>query len=303
MWLQSSLIRCMFVVCVVCLGVFVWWDIRLDNPNPVLNLRLLLAEPMLASGVGLALIFGAMLAAGLYVLPQYLRGIQNYSATQTSLFFCVDALSFFLGIVSAAFALSKINLRLIVLVGLAIAVCVNLLFVCELTPDTPPLVLCLILLLHGFSLGILLPGITNLLLGRTSFRFIDFGMTIYFFVRQLGAAIGVAATVALIDIRETLHSSRLLDLANRLSPSADNAVRRLTLLLHSRNLPSNVAAAGAYQLFRGSVVQQTTLLAYIDVFWCLALLTVAGILLVLMLGWRDHVAHRVLSRRPESPKT
>ncbi|HEV2500736.1 MAG TPA: MFS transporter [Terriglobia bacterium] len=291
-WLQSSLIRWMFVVCVVCLGVFVWWDTRLDNPNPLLNLRLLLAEQMLASGVGLAVIFGAMLTAGLYVLPQYLRGIQSYSATQTSLFFCVDALASFIGIVSAAFALSKLNLRLIVLVGLAIAACANLLFVYELTPDTPTFVLCLILMLHGLSLGILLPGITNLLLGHTSFRFIDFGMTIYFFFRQLGAAIGVAATVALIDIRETLHSSRLLDTANRLSPSVDKLVARLTLLLHSRNLPSNVAAGGAYQLFRGNVVQQTTLLAFIDVFWCLALLAVAGILLVLMLQWRDHVAHR-----------
>ena len=292
MWLQSSLITWMFVVCFVCLGVFVWWDTRRDNPNPILNLRLLLGEPMLASGVGLALIFGAMLATGLYVLPQYLRGIQSYSATQTSLFFCVDASTFFIGIVCAAFALPKLNLRLIVLMGLAISACVNLLFVYELTPDTPTFVLCLILLLHGLSLGILLPSVTNLLLGRTSFRLIDFGMTIYFFFRQLGSAIGVAATVALIDIRETLHSSRLLDTANRLSPLVHNTVRRLTLLLHSRNLPSNVAAGGAYELFRGSVVQQTTLLAFIDVFWCLALLAVAGILLVLMLQWRDYVGHR-----------
>jgi len=300
MWLQSSLIRGMFMVCVVCLGVFVWWDTRLDNPNPVLNLRLLLAEPMLASGVGLAFILGALLAAGLYVLPQYLRGIQDYSATQTSLFFCVDALGVYLGIVSAAISRSKLNLRLIVLVGLATAAGANLLFVYELVPDTPAYKLCAILLLHGFSLGILLPGVTNLLLGRTSFRFIDFGMTIYYFFRQLGAAIGIAATVALIDIRETLHSSRLLDTANRLSPSVDNTVRRLTLLLHSRKLPSNVAAAGAYQLFRGNVVQQTTLLAFIDVFWCFAFLAVAGILLVLILGWRDRVAHRGLSRPSES---
>jgi MFS transporter, DHA2 family, multidrug resistance protein len=298
MWLQSSLIRWMFVACFVCLGLFVWWDTRLDNPNPVLNLRVLLAEPMLASGVGLALIFGAMLAAGLYLLPQYLRGIQDYSATQTSLFFCVDASTFFIGIVCGAFALSKVNLRLIVLVGLAISACANLLFVYELTADTPGFVLCLIFLLHGFSLGILLPGVTNLLLGRTSFRFIDFGMTIYFFFRQLGAAIGVAATVALIDIRETLHSSRLLATANRLAPSVHNAVRHLTLLLHSRDLPSNVAAAGAYQLFRGSVVQQTTLLSFIDVFWCLALLAMAGILLVLILQWRDYVVRRTLSTTP-----
>jgi predicted signal transduction protein with EAL and GGDEF domain len=60
MWLQSSLVRGMFMVSVVCLGVFVWWDTRRDNPNPVLNLRLLLSEPMLASGVGLAFILGVL---------------------------------------------------------------------------------------------------------------------------------------------------------------------------------------------------------------------------------------------------
>jgi hypothetical protein len=63
-----------------------------------------------------------------------------------------------------------------------------------------------------------------------------------------------------------------------------------------------VAAAGAYQLFRGNVVQQTTLLSFIDVCWCFAFLAVAEILLVLILGWRDHAAHRVLSRSPESLK-
>jgi DHA2 family multidrug resistance protein len=295
MWLQSSLICWMFAVCVVCLGMFVWWDARCENPNPILNLRLLLDEPLLASGVGLALVLGATLATGLYVLPQYLRGIQNYSATQTSLFFCVNALGMYIGFVCFAFAFTKISLRLIVIGSLAIAVCANLLFVYVLAPDTPALVLCAALLLHGLSLGILLPGVTNSLLGQTSLRFIDFGMTIYFFFRQLGAAIGIAATTTLIDTRETLHSSRLLDTANRLSPVANHAIRRLALLLHSRNMPSNVAAAGAYQLFRGSVVQQTTLLAFIDVFWCLAFLAVAGILSVLMLQRRDDVAHKTLS--------
>jgi MFS transporter, DHA2 family, multidrug resistance protein len=299
MWLQSSLIRWMFTACIICLGLFVWWDTRRDNPNPILNLRLLLAEPALASGFGLALILGAILAAGLYVLPQYLRNIQDYSATQTSLFFCVDGFATYVGIVLAVFSLTKLHPRWIVLAGLAIAAFANLMFVYELTPNTPAFVLCVILLLHGASLGILLPGVTMVLLGRSDLRFIAFGMTIYFFLRQLGAAIGVAATVALIDIRETMHSSRLLDSANRLSPSLSDVVHQLTLLLHGRSLPPNVAAAGAYQLFRGMVIEQTTLLTLIDVFWCLALLALAGILLVLLFQWRDHVARRVLSRPPQ----
>jgi DHA2 family multidrug resistance protein len=41
MWLESPFIRSMLLIAVVCLGLFVWWDRRRENPNPILNLRLL----------------------------------------------------------------------------------------------------------------------------------------------------------------------------------------------------------------------------------------------------------------------
>src|SRR6266436_275872 len=41
MWLESPLICSMLVIAVVCLVLFVWWDSRRENPNPVLNLSLL----------------------------------------------------------------------------------------------------------------------------------------------------------------------------------------------------------------------------------------------------------------------
>ena len=92
----------------------------------------------------------------------------------------------------------------------------------------------------------------------------------------------MAAAAALVDIRETLHSSRLLDAANRLNPVAHEVVRRLGLLLHAKGLSTNVAQSGSYQLFRLLVVNQTDLLAFIDVFWSLALLALTGIGLVLV---------------------
>ena len=88
MWLQSRFICSMILVAAaVCLALFVWRDSRPDNPNPVLNLRLLYRESALSSGTLLAVIFGMLLSASLFVLPQYLRGVQDYNATQTSLFF------------------------------------------------------------------------------------------------------------------------------------------------------------------------------------------------------------------------
>lgn len=288
MWLQSNLIRFMAIVCLVCLAAFVWWDTRPANSNPLLNLRLLAAERDLASGIALALILGALLAAGLYLLPQYLREVQGYSATKVSWFFCVDGFATLCGIVTAAKLTPKITARVVLLSGLCMNVGANLLFVSELTVGTPAHDLYAILLLHGISLGMLLLGTTNVLLGHEHFRFIGFGMTIYFSFRQLGGALGVAATVALVDIRETLHSSRLFDTANRLNPIARRVLSHLGLLLHAKGLPTNIAHGGSFRLFQGLVLRQTALLSFIDVFWCLALLGAAGIVLTLVFANRRH---------------
>jgi hypothetical protein len=116
---------------------------------------------------------------------------------------------------------------------------------------------------------------------RSERVYIAFGITINYTFRQMGGAIGVAATVALLDIRETLHSSRLLDVANRLNPAVQNVVRHLEFWLHVSGLPSNIAHEGASRLFQVLVAKQTALLAFIDVFWGLAMLGVIGIALVL----------------------
>ncbi|HET7214119.1 MAG TPA: MFS transporter [Terriglobia bacterium] len=286
MWFQSRLICLMAVLCILSLAAFIWSDMRPDNPNPLLNLRVLLADSALTSGIGVAIILGALLAAGLYLLPLFLRGIQGYSATQTAWFFCVDGISTLLGILMAIRLMPKLTPRGVVLLGLCMNVAANSLLVFMLTPDTPALDLCAILVLHGVSLGILLPSVTNMLLGHAHFRYIAFGMTIYYTFRQLGGSIGVAVTVALLDIRETFHSSRLLDTANRLNPTVSDVVRHLGFRLHAQGLPSNLAHEGAFRLFQLMVAKQTALLAFIDVFWGLALLGLVAIVIVLVLARR-----------------
>lgn len=282
MWLESGLIRFMAILCIACLGTFVWWDFRPGNASPVVNLRVLLAERELASGMGLALILGILLAAGLYVLPQYLRGVEGYSATQAAWFFCVDGFATLGGSVLALNLMPKIVPRVVVLAGLGVNVLTNLLLIYALTTETPALDLCAILMLHGLSLGMLLPGTMNLLVGHARFRDIAFAMTIYFSFRQLGGALGVAAITALTDIRETFHSSRLLDTANRLNPAAQGVVRHLGLLLRTKGLPTSIARGGSYAIFQGLVVKQSMLLTFMDVFWILALLAVAGVIVVVV---------------------
>src|SRR6202789_1273142 len=83
LWFQSPFIVCFLLVAAVSFAGFLWWDWRPENPAPVLNLRTIWGQPSLRASAVIVAIVGAMLGADLFVLPQYLRTVQDYSATQT----------------------------------------------------------------------------------------------------------------------------------------------------------------------------------------------------------------------------
>jgi MFS transporter, DHA2 family, multidrug resistance protein len=151
-----------------------------------------------------------------------------------------------------------------------------------LTADTPGAVICMVLILHGVSTTMLLLGVSQLILPQIDLRFISFGTAIYYFFRNLGTSIGVSAALALIDSRQTLHSSRLLDTANRLDPMVTRSTQLFGGLLHRYGLAVNTSSLGADQLFSGLVNSQARLLAYIDVFWALQILGLAAMVLLLV---------------------
>jgi hypothetical protein len=127
------------------------------------------------------------------------------------------------------------------------------------------------------------PAVSGMLLGKSSPRYLAFDMAIYYHVRGLGSVLGVSATVAMLDIRESVHSSRLLDVAGRLNPDIHRLQVGLGHTLHARGLPAATANLGSYEIFHGLVTKQTLTLSYIDIFWCFQMLALAGIVLVLVL--------------------
>ena len=281
-WFGSLHLRAAFVIGAFALTAFALRDIDLNNPNPFLNLRLIVTQRSLFAGLGIAVVFGAMLSGGLYVLPQYLRTIQTYSATQTGFFYFVDCLASLVGYylmmkLSPQFGLFASNLAALILFIVG-----NFGFVHVLTGDTPGATINIFLVCHGVSTGMLIPGIGMLILPAIDLRFISFGTAIYLFFRNLGASIGVSAVLALLDIRQTLHSSRLLDTANQLNPQLAQKLRAFARLVQSRGMAINSPSLGADQLFSGLVNTQARLLSFIDVFWTLQILGMVGIVLLLI---------------------
>jgi MFS transporter, DHA2 family, multidrug resistance protein len=85
----------------------------------------------------------------------------------------------------------------------------------HLTPTTPTWLLALSTSLQGAALAPLLLGASNISTGEATLSNQNDVSTSYFFVRQMGNTFGVTAATVMFDHRQTLHSARLIDAANR----------------------------------------------------------------------------------------
>jgi MFS transporter, DHA2 family, multidrug resistance protein len=279
LWLQSNWIATALVAAAIFFFAFLWWDYRPENPSPVLHLRMIVRQASLRSYFLVILIVGAFFGAGLYVVPQYLRFVQDYSALQAGGFISMYTLGLGLGLqltlhllVPRLGPLRTLVCGLLLLTGTYVAICYIW------TPTTPTIVLAPAIFLQGFCIGPVILAAGNVVTSNAPVADVNDISTTYFFVRQLGNTFGVTAATVMFDRRMTLHSSRLLDIANRLDASTRSTVAQYADLIHRNGGATSDPALGALQLFQNNVITQSRLFSYIDIYFGLAALGVVALI-------------------------
>jgi MFS transporter, DHA2 family, multidrug resistance protein len=281
LWFESAWITLTLLLSVICCVAFLWWDSRPENPSPVFRLHMIWRETALRASFGVILIVGAILGAGLFVVPQYLRNVQDYSATQTGGFISMYTLGLGIGaFLSLRIILPRWGGPRTITGGLILlcATCGSLVYIW--TPTTPTEILAPAILLQGFSLAPVLLAAMNIVTANAAMTHLNDVDTTFFFVRQLGNTFGVTAATVIFDHRMTVHSSRLLDVANRLDPTVTSTLTQYSNLIQRNGGGGSNPALGALQIFQANVITQSELLSYIDIYFGLAVL--AGVALILL---------------------
>src|SRR6266403_5742621 len=113
-WFTSVFIQRCFTLAVICIPLFIICE--LVSKTPVVNLRLLRIRNLgLASAVNFLL--GASLYGSVFLLPEYLEQVQNYSARQTGEAMVLIGLPQLLIFPFVPRLMKRFDLRLIVFVG------------------------------------------------------------------------------------------------------------------------------------------------------------------------------------------
>jgi DHA2 family multidrug resistance protein len=281
LWFESFWVAPTLLAALVFFIAFVWWQIRPENLSPVFHLRMIWRQPAMRTSFTVILIVGAILGAGLFVWPQYLRTVQDYSALQTGGFISMYTTGLGAGLLlSLRIIMPRLGGPRTIAIGLVLLACTCVWLVYLWTPTTPTAVLVPAIFLQGFALGPVLLGAANIATADAPLVDLNDMSTTYFFVRQLGNTFGVTAATVMFDHRMTLHSSRLMDVANRADPIARTTLAQYASVIHRNGGGGSNPLLGALQIFQADVIAQSRVLSYIDIY--LGLATLAGLAFILL---------------------
>jgi len=146
--------------------------------------------------------------------------------------------------------------------------------------------------LQGLCIGPVILAAGNAVTSNTPVADVNDISTTYFFVRQLGNTFGVTAATVLFNRRMTLHSSRLLDVSNRLDATTRSTLAQYADLIHRNGGGASNPALGALQLFQNNVLTQSRLFSYIDIYFGLAALGVVALISIAVTQIRSKTGPR-----------
>lgn len=282
-WFSDPFIVTLSVIAMLSLPLFIWWERRPKNLNPVVNLAVY-RNRNFALGSVYVVVLGMMLYGQLYFVPQFLRNVQHHSAWETGTLQTVNAAAFTIGLILGALLMKRLGYRAALGVGAALFMVGMFFWAFRLTPFISDEAIYLPLALTGFGAGWQIGPISTLINSQTSNALMGQGMELYLCQRQLGGSWGIAILTILVDRRRSFWSGRLGERLNEYNPLAHDAIRQGSALLQQTGLPHPQSDAGALGLIHARLLIQSVVNAFADTFFYQGILAGIAICMVVLLG-------------------
>ncbi|SPE63309.1 Drug resistance transporter, EmrB/QacA subfamily [Verrucomicrobia bacterium] len=268
-WFGAVWIRWFALTSALALVWFVIWELR--TPNPVVDLRIL-KNRNFAVGTLLITLMGALIYSPLTLLPEFLQTILGYPAVDSGLAQSPRGLGALLMTPLVGFLTSRMDARRLIALGFMIAG-VSIYMFSNLTLDVGVPNIALANFLQGLGMSMIFVPLSTISSGALPVEQIGSGTGIYNLMRNLGGSIGISMVTTLLVRRAQAHQ---VTLAAHLTPYDHTYVTGLhtfqgALVSHSGSVQAGHQALG---LTYSTLIQQSTLLAYIDDFRWLALVSI-----------------------------
>jgi DHA2 family multidrug resistance protein len=283
-WFASRFITTLTMVSVVCLVALVLWE--WFQKQPIIDVRLF-KNFNFASANLMMFVLGILLFSALVLMPQFLQTLLGYTAELAGFVLSGGAIVLLLvfgivgpltsrfqaryiiafGWLSLAAAMYYSTMRLDLLVSFSSATWLRMAQVAGLGLLFVPINLIAYVGVPAEK--------TNAVAGMINF------------MRNIGSSVGTSLVTTVIARRAQFHQTMLVEHVSPGNQPFDNAVHGLTARLTAFGISPADAQAHAYVRVYRALQAQAVTLAYIDVFWLLAVAASIMFLISFLLGKND----------------
>ncbi|UPK70235.1 DHA2 family efflux MFS transporter permease subunit [Chitinophaga filiformis] len=279
-WFNDSTILVLGIAAVLGFFFFIWRE--LSYKNPIVELRVL-GNGNLRVGTILSFLMGFGLYGSTFIIPLYTQSTLGWTATQSGMLMIPAALT-------TAFMMPFIGKMLergipqqyLVALGMFLFFVFCFWGYKIITPDTGSEAFFWMLIVRGVGMGMLFIPITTLSLSTLKGQQIGQGAAFTGMMRQLGGSFGVALITTFVSRRNELHRVDLVSKLDTNNPDVMNRVSGMTANFASKGMDTKRALGSAYQAMEYSVMKQSVVMSYMDVFLYLGLMFLICVPFVLM---------------------
>ena len=270
-WFSSTRIRWLAVAALFGISGLVYRS--LTTENPVVDLRVL-RRPALAIGCALGLLMGLGLYGSVFLFPVYAQGLLGWTPWKSGLANLPSSLSTAFMMAFVGRLIWRVGPRYIFLTGMVIMIGA-LVLMSDWTLSAgwseviPPQIL------RGVAMGAMFVPLSTATLRSLPGPLIAKGAGLYNLFRQLGGSLGVAILATTLDHRTDIHRSGLADQISPLDPIASQTLDSMTHGFLSRGLDLESARLAAMQSLDRMVFAQSSMEAFNDIYYIVAVLFIA----------------------------
>jgi DHA2 family multidrug resistance protein len=278
-WFSSNFIDTFIVICALTFVVMIPWE--MTRRHPAVDIRLVATGQFGAC-------FAAMLATGVIMLttiqflPRLVQQDFGYSATLAGLLLSPGALVS----IAMLFVVGRLSVHIqpkyLIATGASV-IAYSMFGLTHLYGGLDFWFFARSRVYIGIGLPLMIPAIT-----RVSYEGIprdktDQAAALITVARNVGSAIGVSLGNNVLAHREQFHQSRLIELTEPSATLYQETLKQATKYFAAHGSSVLQAQKQAFAWIGQQVQIQASLLAYIDVFWTMALISVATVPLALVL--------------------
>jgi DHA2 family multidrug resistance protein len=274
-WFSAIWIRWFSVVSVASLIALVIWELR--SATPIMNLRVLKNRNFLL-GTILVTVFGVVVYSPQTLLPLFLQNLLNYTSLQSGLAQYPRGVGSLLVLPLVGFLSGRVDNRLLILVG-TILTGVSSLMMGNIDLEVAKSSFVLANLIQGAGMAVTFVPLTTTAMGLLRNEEMGNATGIYNLMRNLGGSIGISVVTTMVTRGAQAHQAYLATHVTAYDTTYQTALQASQSMLgfsagHAQAL---LMAPGAIY---NALLQQSNLLAYVDDFRRLALVSFLSLVAV-----------------------